>query len=382
MRILLAGGGTGGHIYPAISIAQRLREKYPPLEILYAGTATGMEATLVPREGLNFVPLAAGGLVGKGRLDQVRGVLAQARGLGQALGILRRFRPHAVVATGGYATVPVAVAAILRGVPLILQEQNAVPGVANRSLAPFARLVAVAYEEGCRQFSRGARVLVTGNPVRPEVASADRHACRRALGLGDGDAFVLIFMGSRGSATVNQAVQGMLPFLQGRVGLRVLWATGPGHFDAAAAALKAPAGVEGFTVGNLEVRPYLYDMVQALAAADLVVARAGAMTLAELTVRGVPSLLIPSPHVTHHHQERNAALLEAEGAAAVLPEAGLTDGRLAARVLELLADRALLSRMGEASRRLGRPGALDTIVDAVMGIIDPARMSPAPGGSA
>lgn len=362
-RILLTGGGTGGHIYPALSIAAALREKLPRMELLYVGTEDGLESRLVPRAGIPFVAVAARGLVGKRPGDVLRGVAALCRGTWQARAALRRFRPHVVVGTGGYVSGPVAAAAVLLRIPVALQEQNAVPGVTNRLLSRFAGFVAAAYEESRPCFPKAAPVVVTGNPVRPEVLRADRGESRRRLGIGAGERLVVVFMGSRGSATVNRAVTDMLPRLRGRPGVRVLFGTGEAHYDDVLRRAHALGVAPG---GNVEIRPYIHDMVPVLAAADLVVSRAGAVTLAEVTARGLPAVLIPSPHVTHHHQERNARALAERGAARVLDEAGLTGEALAAAVLGLLEDADRLSRMAAASRRLGRPEALDRIAEGIL----------------
>lgn len=377
-RLLLTGGGTGGHIYPALSIAHAVRERYPDAEVLYVGTREGLEADLVPRAGLPFTAVNAYGLVGKGIAVATWRAPHILRGLGQALGVVRRFRPDVVVGTGGYVSGPVIAAAALLRVPVALQEQNAVPGVTNRFLSRFAGFIAVAYEESRRFFPAGAPVTVTGNPVRPEVARMDRGEARRALGLGPEDALVLIFMGSRGSATVNRAVAESLSALAGYKRIRVLFGTGEAHFDeviswagAAGLVLKEEAtgsDVRSAAADNIEVRSYIHDIIPVLAAADLAVVRAGAVTLAEISVRGLPAVLIPSPHVTHRHQNSNAAVMERHGAARVIPESGLGIPVLAGIIGALVADRDILARMSENSRRLGRPSALEEIVTGILNL--------------
>lgn len=386
-RLLLTGGGTGGHIYPALSIAAACREKVSGVDILYVGTADGLEARLVPRAGITFAAVAAGGLVGKDPLGAARGAGSLARGLWQALALVRRFQPHVVVGTGGYASVPVVAAAVLLGVPVALQEQNAVPGVANRVLSRFAGFVAAAYEESRLHFPRGARVRVTGNPVRPEVLRGDREEARRSLGVPAGARQVLVFMGSRGSATVSRAIADMLPHFAGQPEVRLMIGTGEAHYDAvlrrlaelglpaqpepaAGGAGAAPGGEARVALvgGNVKVCSYIFDMTTALAAADLVVARAGAITLAEMTARGLPGVLVPSPHVTHHHQELNARVLEGRGAARVLAEEGLTGEALAQTVRGIIDDPAAMARMAGASRALGRPHALDDIVEGILAL--------------
>lgn len=387
LRLLLTGGGTGGHIYPALSIAAGVRQRVPGAEILFVGTAEGLEARLVPRAGLPFEAIPARGLAGKGPLVAAGGLAALARGAWRAVRLLRRFRPHVVVGTGGYVSGPVVAAAVLLRIPVALQEQNAFPGATNRLLSRFAGFVAAAYEESRRCFPRRARVVVTGNPVRPEVVRADRHQARRRLGVADAERLVVVFMGSRGSATVNRAMGEALVHLGGRPGLRLLYATGESHYEAVLADLRArglevmpgPGSGENRAAlagANVEVRPYLHDMVTALAAADLVVARAGAMTLAEVTARGLPALLIPSPHVAHRHQDANARVLAARGAARVLAEEGLRGEELARAILELAESPALLARMAEASRQLGRPGAVEAIVDGILDLVARAGQTP------
>ncbi|MBX6376929.1 MAG: undecaprenyldiphospho-muramoylpentapeptide beta-N-acetylglucosaminyltransferase [Clostridia bacterium] len=366
MRLLVTGGGTGGHIYPAIAVAQRVRQRHPSASVLYVGTPDGMEARLAVQAGLPFAAVEAGGLVGKRPREAWRGLRRVVRGVVQAMGLVRAFRPDAVLGTGGYAAVPVAVAAILQRVPVVLQEQNAVPGVANRLLARRADLILVAYEEARRAFPRPDRVLVTGNPVRPEVLAADRDEARRRLGLAPEDRLVLIFMGSRGSATVNRCVVEALPLLISSAA--VLFATGRDHFGAVRHQFDQ-LRISLENIGKLWLVPYLDDMASALAAADLVVCRAGAVTLAEVTARGLPAVLIPSPHVTHGHQLANAHALAAAGAATVLREEGLTGAVLAAAVRHLLADEQALTTMAANSRAMGRPEALDAVVDAIFSLV-------------
>lgn len=362
IRLVLAGGGTGGHIYPALAIAARLKELCPMLDLLYIGTAQGLEARLVPRSGLPFRTITARGVVGKGLAGSLKGVLAAGAGVGQAAAILRNFMPHLVLGTGGYVSGPVLLAAALLRFPIAIQEQNAIPGVTNRLMSRFAKLVLVGYEEAVRYFPKGTRVVAAGNPVRHELLAADRWRARQSLGVGDAERLVVIFMGSRGSATVNTALLHMIPSLAGRPGLRLLVASGEDHFSRFRRMLEG-LGSRGATPANIEIRPYIHDMVTALAAADLVVCRAGAITLAEVTARGLPAIIIPSPYVTHDHQTKNAQALAEKGAAVVLPERELSGERLAGEIIRLVEDPARLGRMAAASRQMGRAEALDVIVE-------------------
>lgn len=352
-RLLVTGGGTGGHIYPALAVAGRAAERFPPVDVLFVGAEGGMEAAIVPKEGFKFEGVPVSGIVRKRPVEMLRGLVRLGAAESRALRIVRRFRPDVVVATGGYASGPVGLAAWLLGVPLVLQEQNVVPGVTNRLLSRVAVGVAVPHAEAAKALSRRARVWVVGNPIRRELMGAERADARRRLDLpGDGQV-VLMVAGSRGSAVFVRLLKewdgpGLLYFVAGRA-----------HYAAA-----KPLARDG-----VRVVPYLEDAGLGYAAADLVVCRAGAITLAELAAVGKPSILIPSPHVTHHHQEANAAVFAKAGAAVVLPEAGLDGVRLAAAVRELLDDPQRLRRMAEAGLQLGRPDALDELVERVHALV-------------
>lgn len=370
-RVALAGGGTGGHIYPALAIADGLRGSRPGTSLVYLGTARGLEADLVPRAGIPFFPISGGGVVGKSPLAAARGMLALARGTVQAASILRRFSPHVVVGTGGYASVPAAAAAVLLRVPLVIQEQNVYPGVSNRLLARFAREVYVPAETTRRYLPCPERALVTGNPVRPELLAGRRDEAAARLGFDPRRPVLAVFGGSRGARAINRAAATALPALAGR-GIQSLWVTGEAYHGEALAALRG-AGIQPASSGNIRVEPYLHGMADALAVADLVVARAGAMTLAEVTARGVPAILVPSPNVAFDHQRHNARRLERAGAALVIAEQGLDGGRLAESAASLLGDPAALRSMAENSRRLGRPDALVAIVERILAVADAAR---------
>ncbi len=348
-RLLVTGGGTGGHIYPALAIAGRSAERFGPVDVLFVGAEGGMEATIVPKQGVHFEGVPVSGIVRKRPAQVAAGLLRLGAAEVRAIRLVRQFRPDVVVATGGYAAGPVGLAAWLLGVPLVLQEQNVVPGVTNRLLSRVAVGIAVPHAEAAKALPRRAKVWVVGNPIRRELMEVDRAQARTALGLPADGQVVLMVAGSRGSAVFVRLLKewtgsGVLYFVAGRA-----------HYDAA-----KPLEREG-----VRVVPYLEDAGLGYAAADLVVCRAGAITLAELAAVGKPSVLIPSPHVTHHHQEANAAVFAKAGAALVLPEAGLDGARLGAVVAELLADTGRLRRMAEASLQLGRPDALDDLVERV-----------------
>lgn len=354
MRVVIAGGGTGGHLYPGIALAHEFMRARPGSAVLFVGTERGLESRVVPREGFALATIRVRGLVGRG---VVRAAVTLARlpgALLEAVRILRRFRPDVVVGVGGYAAGPTIAAARLLRRTIVLLEQNVLPGVTNRWLSPIADLVVASFEESRAAF-RG-RVEVLGNPVRPAVVSAGRTA------LPDGPS-ILVFGGSQGARAINRAMVGALPALSKIEGLSIVHQTGQADFD------DTRRGYDAVGV-TAAVTPYVDDMGAAYARAALVVARAGATTVAELTACGRPALLIPYPHAAHGHQERNARAVEAAGAGVVILERDLAGPPLGAAIAGLLADRPRLVRMAEASRALGRPDAGERIAAACLALVE------------
>lgn len=367
MRYLITGGGTGGHIYPALSIARALSDLDPEAALLYVGTATGREASIVPQSGLDFATIASGGVINLGLLQKARGALRAARGVLEALGHIRRFRPDVVIGTGGFVSGPVLAAARLARVPVVIQEQNAFPGVTNRLAARWATAVFVPYEEARAHFPKGVRLILAGNPVRPEVAAATREAGRAALGLRAEDRVLVIMGGSGGARDFNRVAAEAVMRLE-VPGLRVVHITGERYFEQVKAQY-------GDSAPHVILLPYAHNMPEVYAAADAGLFRAGALTLAEIQVRGLPSVLIPSPNVTHNHQEWNARTLERRGAAVVLREANLTTADLAAALTRLLTDEAQAERMRAALAELADPGAAETIARRIIGMVRQARQA-------
>ncbi|MFZ5815503.1 MAG: undecaprenyldiphospho-muramoylpentapeptide beta-N-acetylglucosaminyltransferase [Bacillota bacterium] len=349
MRYLITGGGTGGHIYPALSIAAALQELDPEAELLYVGTSTGREAGVVPKSGIPFAVISSGGLINLGLLQKVKGGLAALQGVWQALGHIRRFRPDLVIGTGGFVAGPVLLAARLAGRPVVIQEQNAFPGVTNRLAARWARAVFVPYEEARAHFPPGTRLVMAGNPVRPEVGAATREAGRRAFGLSEGERVLVIMGGSGGARDFNRVAAEAVLRLD-LPGLRVIHITGERYYEQVREQY-------GSRAPHVTLLPYAHNMPEVYAAADAGLFRSGALTLAEIQVRGLPSVLIPSPNVTHNHQEWNARTLEKRGAAVVVREQGITPEKLAAALREVLTDEPRTRRMREALAALADPDA-------------------------
>ncbi len=366
-RLVVTGGGTGGHVYPAMAIAAEFRRRHMDAGILYIGSRRGLETRLVPQTGFDFASLSVGGIVGKSLPFKIYGLLGTVRAIAVAGRILRRFKPDVVVGTGGYVSVPVVMAAQLMGIPTVLQEQNSVPGLANRLLSRRASLIFAPSEDALEGLSRNiqAKAVVVGNPVRKDFSLVDRDIARRDYGIGDGEKLVVVTSGSGGAQTINDAVSDWIDSMEPvPEGLHILFATGKKyHRSVTERITRVPPRVR--------VIEYLDDAPGAFTAADLLICRAGAMTLAEATVVGAPMIVVPSPNVAHDHQRANARALEAAGAAVMVEDAecsGEAIGRIAG---ELIGSPRRLEQMSRASRGLGDPEALDRmlgLIEELMGV--------------
>jgi UDP-N-acetylglucosamine--N-acetylmuramyl-(pentapeptide) pyrophosphoryl-undecaprenol N-acetylglucosamine transferase len=354
LSVVIAGGGTGGHLYPGIAVAREVQRRVPGAQVSFAGTARGLEARVVPREGFPLDLLRSTGIKGKSRASRLRGLALVPLSLLDSWRIVSRRRPAVVIGVGGYSSGPVVLAAALRGVPTLVLEQNAVPGLTNRLLARWVRAAAVAYPDTLRFFS--GRGFVAGNPVRPEFFARESGAHQRSPA-----AFrVLVLGGSQGAHAINLAVVAAAPDLARTIsGFTLVHQTGERDV---AFAREAYARAE---VGA-RAEAFLDPVVPEVMAADLVIGRAGATTLAELAAAGRPAVLVPFPAATDDHQRRNAEVLEGAGAAVVLDQASLSGAALADTVRALAADRPRLARMGEAMRGFARPDAAGAIVDRVL----------------
>lgn len=355
MRILITGGGTGGHVYPGLAVAEALMTLDPASEVLFVGTSRGLESTLVPKAGWPFVTVPASGMRGLGWGARGLFMLNLVFGVLKSLVILLKFRPAVVMGTGGYVSVPVMVASRLLGKCIVLQEQNSVPGSTNKRAARWARRIYLGFAEAAPCFS-GRPTVVTGNPVRRDVIEAlsrdhhDHWDGRRPLRL-------LAFGGSRGARSLNEALIAAAAPLIGRHDLELWFQTGPTDYNRVSLAY-----AEGYDAWRgserlLRVEPYIDDMAAALRWADLVISRAGAMTLAELAASGRPAVLVPFPHATDDHQARNARGVAEAGAAEVLPDDMCTGEALIALVDHLCTEPSRLAEMALASRRRARPDA-------------------------
>lgn len=350
MRLCIAGGGTGGHVFPALATAAAVRARAPEAALLFVGTALGLEARLVPNAGYPFETIRVRGLKGKRLTERVAALVMLPWAFGESRRILARFAPDVVLGVGGYVAGPVLLAAAARGTPTVLHEQNAVPGMTNRLLCRVATAVAVSLEAAAAHLP-ARRLVVTGNPVRADLFGHSREASREIFGLARERSTLLVFGGSQGARRLNEVMRGAAEGLgERREVLQILHATGERDREAVGAAYAA-AGVRAV------VLPFIDAMGAAYAAADLVICRAGATTVAELAALGKPAILVPFPHAAGDHQRHNAEALAAGGGAVLILERDLTAALLAERIRRLVADPVRLTMMGRSAAAAGHPNA-------------------------
>jgi UDP-N-acetylglucosamine--N-acetylmuramyl-(pentapeptide) pyrophosphoryl-undecaprenol N-acetylglucosamine transferase len=354
ISVIIAGGGTGGHIYPGIAIAQEFKSRRGNTQILFVGTARGMETKIVPRAGFALDVIEVAALKRVTFLERIKALLILPKSFLAARSLIKKTKPQVVIGVGGYASGPVVLVASIMGIPTIIAEQNALPGFTNRILARFINAAAVSFEEARDLF--GAKAEITGNPVRAEFFSVPLREPGEVIE-------ILITGGSQGAHAINEAVIATLPLLVGESArLSLTHQTGEKDFEKVRAAYEK-SGLKA------EVRPYLDNMVAEFEHADLVICRAGATTVAELAAAGKPAIMIPFPFAADDHQRKNAEAVERVGAGRMILQAELTPERMAQELLWLINDPQQLVRMAEASRKLGHPDAAARVVDLAMRIM-------------
>ena len=366
MRVILTGGGTGGHIYPALAIGKAIKARGSDAELLYIGSRRGMESRIVPQQGLAFESIDIAGFRRKLSWDNVRTVVRFWQGVRRSKALLRKFKPDAVVGTGGYVCGPVVYAASRLGIPTLLHEQNVIPGLTNKFLSRYADAVAVSFQESLPNFSRVPDVVHAGNPCASAVLGADAARGFASLGLKPGTPFFVTVGGSGGARALNEATLDMAPGLADLPGVHGVLVTGERFHEETLSRMR---GLPPAATDRLHVLPYLHNMPEVLAAASLVVSRAGASLLSEFTALGMPVILVPSPNVTNNHQEPNAKSLADAGAAVMILERDLTGESLLASVRGVMTDRRRRAAMSEAARKLGKPDAAETILSQLTRIV-------------
>ncbi|MEC2074696.1 undecaprenyldiphospho-muramoylpentapeptide beta-N-acetylglucosaminyltransferase [Metabacillus fastidiosus] len=358
MKVVVSGGGTGGHIYPALALINEMKRNDENIEFLYIGTEKGLEKGIVERAGIPFQSIEITGFKRKLSLDNIKTVIRFLKGVSDSKKMLKQFKPDVVIGTGGYVCGPVVYAAAKLGIPSIVHEQNSLPGITNKFLAKYVDKVAICFSEAEKYFPAD-KVVLTGNPRASEVIGADGKKGKESLGLTNGKKSVLIFGGSRGARAINNAVLQMIPALKNK-DYEVVYVTGEVHYKNVMEKIEKMSSPP-----NIIIKPFIHNMPDVLAGIDLIVSRAGATSLAEITALGLPSILIPSPYVTANHQEVNARSLSDHDAAILLSEQALNGEVLLAQMDEILLNEQRLTQMAEASKKLGIPDAAKKLYDVM-----------------
>jgi UDP-N-acetylglucosamine--N-acetylmuramyl-(pentapeptide) pyrophosphoryl-undecaprenol N-acetylglucosamine transferase len=360
MRWIIAGGGTGGHLYPGIAIAQELKRQSAGADILFVGHGRGLADDILKREGFEFKGIEVAKIKGQSIGGMLRAGLGLPLACWQSRQIVYEFDPRVVLGVGGYSSGPVVLAAALMNRACYIQEQNVYPGLTNRILARWVDKIFTSYQASA-DFFPPDKVLFTGNPVRAQVGRLPARAgALQRFGLSRHRFTVLVFGGSQGAHQINSGMIGALPHLaEAEKRLQIIHQTGRRDYAQVSAAYEQ-SGIKA------HVSPFIYDMPTAYAAADMVICRAGATTLAEITAAGKPALLIPYPYAANDHQRKNAQVLEKEGAARIMADDEVNGKGLARVILELMADRGKLEQMAQRSKRVGRPDAARRIVEYIL----------------
>jgi UDP-N-acetylglucosamine--N-acetylmuramyl-(pentapeptide) pyrophosphoryl-undecaprenol N-acetylglucosamine transferase len=361
LRVVFAGGGTGGHLYPAIAIAEAFQRRAQNFDCLFIGTARGLEARVVPQLGYRLELVPVRGLLRKLTLSNLLVPFYLMKSIWQCLRLFKAFDPHVVIGTGGYVSGPALLAAWLSKRQFAVQEQNSFPGLVNRWWGERAAAAFLSFEESKKFFRRQDRLHVVGNPVRGNLAVGSRRAAAEKWQLMPDRTTLLIFGGSQGARRINALVLEILPQLAQLASFQMLWATGPLHFEKI-----APSAA---SMPNLKVVPYIDDMASAYTLADFVLCRSGASTIFELTNCGLPSILVPFPFATADHQTFNARAVAEAGAARLLVEKELTAEKLFNTIRELATQPEVRKLMAAAAKKLARPRAAEEIVEICLSLI-------------
>lgn len=360
MRIILTGGGTGGHIYPALAMGRYIKRKNPGAEILFVGAKGGLEEQIVPEAGFAMKTLHVKGIPRSLSPQLFRSFSLLGSSLAGALKIIDTFKPDFVIGTGGYAAAPIVIASILKGKKVLLHEQNVIPGMTNRFLAPWVYRVCLSFQSSARFFLKRSNLVTTGNPRASEVGLLEKSTAKKMLEMDANLSLVLAVGGSRGALKINQSMVDFLNKSAENKNIQILYITGTVYYEEMMARLKAQNILARYG-GRLKVKPFQQEMPISMAAADLIITRAGATTLAEITALGLPAIIIPSPNVVHNHQLLNARELLEKGAAELIEEKDLSGEVLQDYVDKLLNSPGKLENMRKNSKKIAFSGAAENI---------------------
>jgi len=365
MRIVLTGGVTGGHIYPAIAIGDRFRSEDPTCEVIYIAGGHPLEREIIPNAGYELFEVHSEPLY-RGSVAKVGKTFANVmKGRSEAVKIMKNFKPDIVVSTGSYVSVPVVLAARKLGADIYLHEQNGFPGISNKALAGLANKVFLGFTSAAPYFKEEESLVYSGNPVRSEFYGRDKSSDRKELEIDENDFVVMVFGGSQGSETTNMVGEALAREYAGREGVCIIWGTGDKYYDEIKERLEA----ESFRADNVRIMPYISDMPKMLSACDITISRSGALSVAETTMAGRAAIFIPSPNVTEDHQYYNAKAVADIGGAFIVREDNGAEA-LVSEIKDIIKtlgnDREEIIRMGEASHSLAPVNATDIIYDTIM----------------
>jgi UDP-N-acetylglucosamine--N-acetylmuramyl-(pentapeptide) pyrophosphoryl-undecaprenol N-acetylglucosamine transferase len=353
-RFLFAGGGTGGHLYPAIAVADEIKRLKPESEIIFVGTKSKIEGRVIPKLGYGFKSIWIKGFARKFNLENILFPLKLVVSLVQSLFISFRFKPKVAIGSGGYVAGPAIWGASVLGAKVILMESNSYPGVTTRLLERYADEVNISFDDSKKYLRRPDKIKLTGNPVRSELGSSTKEDSKKSFGLDENKFTILVLGGSLGAASINNSVAQCIEELENK-SLQIIWQTGKNYYHS----------YKNINLHSVKILDFIEDMNKAYSACDLLVARAGATTIAELTVLGIPSILIPSPHVTENHQYYNAKSL-ADNNAAILIKDSDVNSILKVKILEVVADKKLLKSLSENAKRISKPDAANVIAKSAI----------------
>ena len=365
MRIVLTGGVTGGHIYPALAIADKFKAEDPSNEFIYIGSGEPLERDIIPSHGYDLVTVDSEWFDRSNPIRLIKTALRTVKGRGQAIRILKDFKPDVVISTGSYVSVPVVLAAAKLGIPLYLHEQNGFPGVSNRLGAKYAKTVFLGFGSAREYFGNVENVIYSGNPVRADFSGRSREADRKSLGIPQDDLVIMVFGGSLGSETTNHIGEAVAREYAGKEGYTVIWGTGKEYFDSIQSRLES----QGFSPSNVRISAFIKNMPEILSASDICVSRSGALSTAETTMAGRAAIFIPSPNVTADHQYYNAKAVADVGGAVIVREEDdpyKTADRALGIVKELDIDRDEIRQMEKASLSVAPVNATQIIYDEIM----------------
>ena len=367
MRVIFAGGGTAGHINPALAVAKYIKDKQPDAQILFVGIEKGMESELVPKAGFDIKYID---VLGFKRSFDVQNIVAVAKVFNaffQSSKIIKEFKPDVVIGTGGYVSGPVLASAVMAKIPTLIHEQNVFAGMTSKILGNIVDVVCISFAESMKSFKNAKKIVHTGNPLRSELFNISKNTARAGLKIGT-KPFIVAFGGSLGAKRLNDAVLDFIYKSKGKKNFELLLATGGGQFEDVTNEI-FQKGITKNNTPNVRVVKYIHNMDEVLSAADLVIGRAGAITISEINALGKPSILIPSPNVTNNHQEYNARALEKQGAAIVFTEKELKENVLCKTINDLISNEITLKKMSQNSMKMGIKNGTEKIYDLIIKLL-------------